>query len=173
MLPRQKSSASSPAPFQGHCMATASLHTVLILRGVTRLSAPPSTLWQQLWGHYTEQAHLPVLEAAHQFYCTVWVRPKSSALFTAMWRQRSSHLGFGLDGRLDKPFRSPLLRKSRLLSFPPVTKMFQFTGLPLPFYEFIKEFIGVAPFGNLRIKIRFQFPEAYRRLMRPSSSLSA
>jgi hypothetical protein len=38
------------------------------------------------------------------------------------------------------PFRSPLLRKSLLLSFPPVTKMFQFAGLPLPFYEFIKEF---------------------------------
>src|SRR4029078_807305 len=28
------------------------------------------------------------------------------------------------------PFRSPLLRDSRFLSFPPVTKMFQFTGLP-------------------------------------------
>ena len=27
------------------------------------------------------------------------------------------------------PFRSPLLRKSIFLSFPPVTKMFQFTGL--------------------------------------------
>src|SRR6266540_3064127 len=35
--------------------------------------------------------------------------------------------GFGLF-----PFRSPLLRESRFLSFPPVTKMFQFTGLPLP-----------------------------------------
>jgi hypothetical protein len=34
--------------------------------------------------------------------------------------------GFGLF-----PFRSPLLRESRFLSFPPVTKMFQFTGLPL------------------------------------------
>src|SRR5207244_4910614 len=37
----------------------------------------------------------------------------------------TSH-GFGLI-----PFRSPLLRESRFLSFPPVTKMFQFTGLPL------------------------------------------
>src|SRR5207249_9506350 len=35
--------------------------------------------------------------------------------------------GFGLF-----PFRSPLLRESRFLSFPPVTKMFQFTGLPPP-----------------------------------------
>ena len=30
------------------------------------------------------------------------------------------------------PFRSPLLRESRFLSFPPGTKMFQFTGLPPP-----------------------------------------
>jgi hypothetical protein len=30
------------------------------------------------------------------------------------------------------PFRSPLLRKSRLLSFPPGTEMVHFPGLPLP-----------------------------------------
>jgi hypothetical protein len=30
------------------------------------------------------------------------------------------------------PFRSPLLRESRFLSFPPGTKMFQFPGLPPP-----------------------------------------
>ena len=35
--------------------------------------------------------------------------------------------GFGLF-----PFRSPLLRESRFLSFPPGTKMFQFPGLPPP-----------------------------------------
>ena len=29
------------------------------------------------------------------------------------------------------PLRSPLLRESRLLSFPPVNKMFQFTGLSI------------------------------------------
>ena len=29
------------------------------------------------------------------------------------------------------PFRSPLLRESLLLSFPPATKMFQFTGFSL------------------------------------------
>ena len=29
------------------------------------------------------------------------------------------------------PFRSPLLRKSQLVSFPPPTKMFQFRGFPL------------------------------------------
>lgn len=31
------------------------------------------------------------------------------------------------------PVRSPLLRESLLLSFPPVTKMFQFTGLSLTY----------------------------------------
>jgi hypothetical protein len=36
-------------------------------------------------------------------------------------------IGFGLF-----PFRSPLLRESRFLSFPPGTKMFQFPGLPHP-----------------------------------------
>ena len=32
------------------------------------------------------------------------------------------------------PFRSPLLRESRLLSFPPGTEMFQFPGFPSPSY---------------------------------------
>jgi hypothetical protein len=55
------------------------------------------------------------------------------------------------------PFRSPLLRESRFLSFPRVTKMFQFTRLPLPslcvqlgvraHYH-----AWVSPFGNPRIK---------------------
>src|SRR5690625_85380 len=34
------------------------------------------------------------------------------------------------------PFRSPLLRKSHLLSLPPDTEMFQFPGLPYITYEF-------------------------------------
>src|ERR1041384_2025511 len=34
------------------------------------------------------------------------------------------------------PFRSPLLRESRLISFPPVTEMFQFTGFALCTYGF-------------------------------------
>ena len=35
------------------------------------------------------------------------------------------------------PVRSPLLRESRLLYFPPATKMFQFAGLPRHDYGFI------------------------------------
>ena len=34
------------------------------------------------------------------------------------------------------PFRSPLLRESRLISIPPVTEMFQFTGFAFHTYEF-------------------------------------
>ena len=33
-------------------------------------------------------------------------------------------------------FRSPLLAESRLMSFPPVTEMFQFTGFASPTYGF-------------------------------------
>jgi hypothetical protein len=51
------------------------------------------------------------------------------------------------------PFRSPLLRESRFLSFPPGTKMFQFPGLPLSALciqaEVPAHYHGwVSPFGN-------------------------
>jgi hypothetical protein len=52
-------------------------------------------------------------------------------------------MGKALQPRRGKPprfglfrFRSPLLTESIFLSFPPVTEMFQFTGLPAPAYEF-------------------------------------
>jgi hypothetical protein len=55
------------------------------------------------------------------------------------------------------PFRSPLLRESRFLSFPPVTKMFQFTGLPsraLCIQARIRAHYHawVSPFGSSGIK---------------------
>ena len=71
------------------------------------------------------------------------------------------------------PLRSPLLRESRLLSFPPATKMFQFTGLPLPDLWIQSGVLKVALFGNLRIIACFQLPEAFRWFPRPSSSLDA
>ena len=81
--------------------------------------------------------------------------------------------GFGLF-----PFRSPLLRESRFLSFPPVTKMFQFTGLPSLSYGFRQ--------GHARITVR-RFPHseipgsmdgqlltrAFRSRPRPSSAPGA
>ncbi len=54
------------------------------------------------------------------------------------------------------PFRSPLLRESLLLSFPPATKMFQLAG-----FAHLKCF-RVAPFGNLRLNACFQLPGVYR-----------
>ena len=47
------------------------------------------------------------------------------------------------------PFRSPLLRESRLISLPRVTKMFQFTQFPLRYNRSAPLSSGrVAPFGN-------------------------
>ncbi len=77
--------------------------------------------------------------------------------------------GLGLD-----PFRSPLLRTSRLISLPPGTEMFQFPG-------FASRSLGmtgcytrrVAPFGHLRITACVPLPGASRSLPRPSSPLCA
>src|SRR5690625_1853702 len=65
------------------------------------------------------------------------------------------------------PFRSPLLGKSRLLSFPPGTKMFQFPGYP-PHILCVQMCVllhyeqRVAPFGNPRIDVYLRLPGAYR-----------
>ena len=76
------------------------------------------------------------------------------------------------------PFRSPLLRESRLLSSPPGTKMFQFPGCALHalwIQAWILPHYGqwVPPFGHLRIDACLQLPGAFRRLPRPSSAPSA
>ena len=49
------------------------------------------------------------------------------------------------------PFRSPLLRESRLISFPLVTEMCHFTRFA-PFKVIGIATYWVAPFGNLGIK---------------------
>ena len=70
------------------------------------------------------------------------------------------------------PFRSPLLRESRLISFPPVTEMFQFTGFALSTYVFSREYRRSGGFPHSEIfgsKHICRLPEAYRRLPRPSS----
>ena len=77
--------------------------------------------------------------------------------------------GLGLD-----PFRSPLLRTSRLISLPPGTEMFQFPG----FASHLHGMTGcntrrVAPFGHLRITACVPLPGASRSLPRPSSPLCA
>src|SRR4029079_18536405 len=74
-------------------------------------------------------------------------------------------LGLGLG-----PFRSPLLRTSRLISLPPGTEMFQFPG----FASHLRGMTAladsrVAPFGHLGITACVPLPRASRSLPRPSS----
>ena len=73
-----------------------------------------------------------------------------------------------------RPFRSPLLRASRLISLPPGTEMFQFPGfaslLPVMTDASARR---VSPFGHLGITACVPLPRAYRSLPRPSSPLCA
>jgi hypothetical protein len=59
-------------------------------------------------------------------------------------------------------FRSPLLTESNSLSFPPVTKMFQFTGFP-SFRIHTVHSVWVPPFGYLRVVAHLQLAVAFRR----------
>ena len=81
--------------------------------------------------------------------------------------------GFGLF-----PFRSPLLRESRFLSFPPGTKMFQFPSLPSAPYVFRYGYqrITTGGFPHSEIpgsKVGQHLTRAYRSRPRPSSALGA
>ena len=74
------------------------------------------------------------------------------------------------------PFRSPLLRESRLISIPPVTEMFQFTGFALYAYLFSIKYLLLGGFPHSEIagsKLVCQLPDAYRRLPRLSSPSTA
>jgi hypothetical protein len=59
-------------------------------------------------------------------------------------------------------FRSPLLSESRLMSFPRVTEMFQFSRFASHAYEFSVRYPcgWVSPFGNLRIKAYLPAPRS-------------
>ena len=70
------------------------------------------------------------------------------------------------------PVRSPLLRESRLISFPAGTEMFQFPALA-PFRVTELASSRVSPFGHPEITARVQLPQAFRSLPRPSSPLDA
>jgi hypothetical protein len=68
------------------------------------------------------------------------------------------------------PFRSPLLRTSRLISLPPGTEMFQFPGFASVQRRMTVITDGrVAPFGHLGITACVPLPRASRSLPRPSS----
>ena len=74
------------------------------------------------------------------------------------------------------PVRSPLLRESRLISFPPGTEMFQFPGFASHTYGFSVRYLLRGGFPHSDIagsKLVCQLPDAYRRLPRPSSPSTA
>ena len=76
------------------------------------------------------------------------------------------------------PVRSPLLGESRLISLPPGTEMFQFSGLPPSGICVLPEVRGygpprVRPFGDLRVEEHVPLAAAYRSLSRPSSASCA
>ena len=60
-------------------------------------------------------------------------------------------------------FRSPLLSESRLISVPPVTEMFQFSGfapMDLCIQSTVTLAGRVSPFGNLRISAHLPAPRS-------------
>ena len=69
-------------------------------------------------------------------------------------------------------FRSPLLTISIFLSLPPLTKMFQFSGFPIPTDQYLKKYQEV-PLGNLGFKGCMLLAQAYRSLPRPSQATQA
>jgi hypothetical protein len=74
------------------------------------------------------------------------------------------------------PVRSPLLRESRLISFPPVTKMFQFTGFASSTYVFSAGYPLRGGFPHSEIagsKVVCHLADAFRRLPRLSSPSTA
>jgi hypothetical protein len=77
-------------------------------------------------------------------------------------------------------FRSPLLTESLLLSLPVGTEMFHFPTFPLPALyiqagvtRHARALAGFPHSDTLGSKLAYQFPEAYRRLLRPSSAPDA
>lgn len=77
-------------------------------------------------------------------------------------------------------FRSPLLTESLLLSLPVGTEMFHFPTFPLPALyiqagvtRYARALAGFPHSDILGSKLAYQFPEAYRRLLRPSSAPDA
>ena len=77
-------------------------------------------------------------------------------------------------------FRSPLLPESLLFSLPVGTEMFHFPTFPLPALYIqagvtrsARRPAGFPHSDTLGSKLAYQFPEAYRRLLRPSSAPDA
>jgi len=111
--------------------------------------------------------------------------------FHPLWRAVPGHFGFSWEGAAGPrnptfpltlrqgvrfglfPFRSPLLRESRLVSLPPPTRMFPFGGFPLPAGSAPPRTSSAGqevPFRHPGIYGCMRLPRAYRSLPRPSSA---
>ena len=87
-----------------------------------------------------------------------------------------THTRFSLAIRV----RSPLLTESLLLSLPVGTEMFHFPTFPLPALYIqagvtrsARRLAGFPHSDTLGSKLAYQFPEALRHLLRPSSAPDA
>lgn len=65
-------------------------------------------------------------------------------------------------------FRSPLLTESRLISFPPLSRMLHSSGFP--FLTERQPKLSGFQFGDPRIRVSLRLPVAFRSLARPSSA---
>ena len=89
-----------------------------------------------------------IFQLLHLTSCIFWIVPLPLTL-----------IRFGIF-----PIRSPLLRELRLLYFPPVTKMFQFTRFAHAYPLCIKGAVSkVSSFGYAEIVTCLRFPQPYRR----------
>ena len=115
-------------------------------------------------GDANDSACLPVREF-HPL-CLCFPSHSSSLTFCISRSYNPALLRFGLF-----PFRSPLLGKSLLFSFPPATEMFQFTGLLfISKYEWLDLNPAGFPHSDIHGSSLFwQLPMTFRSLIRPSS----
>ena len=132
---------------------------------------PPASRPASRTGRYSgtplRHVHRLQLPGSHRLWRPVpgdFAYRRMSRLWVLQPRAHKEH-GLGLG-----PFRSPLLRTSRLISLPPGTEMFQFPGFASPLRVMTAITDGrVAPFGHPGITGCVLLPPAYRSLPRPSS----
>ncbi len=119
---------------------------------------------------YSGYCYLEILFHIRDYH-PLWLFFPKCSIRVFQWILQSStpnaSIGFALF-----PVRSPLLRESRLISFPLATEMFHFARFaPLKVIPISRYW--VAPFGNLRVNGYLLLTAAYRSLSRPSSAPDA
>ena len=98
---------------------------------------------------YSGSCYLAILFHIRDYH-PLWLSFPECSIKVLQWMLQSSTPDASIWFALF-PFRSPLLRESRLISFPLVTEMFHFTRFA-PFKVICIATYWVAPFGNLGIK---------------------